>query len=304
MNRRKFLKQSSLLSLTAASSSLLPAVAEAATKRDIKKCLKIGMVREGSTILEKMQLIKDVGFDGLEFNGPLSLDGQVFTDVKEILKAQDKTGMKVPGLVAGKYGRLFSEADPKKRAEGVAGFKQALKDAKQVGGSTVLLYPGRVTKENSYADVYDRVTECIYKVLPTAEKTGVKIAIENVWNHFLLSPLEAAAYVDKFDSPFLGWYFDVGNVVTYGWPQHWIRTLGKRIFKLDIKEYSRKKRDDEGLWKGFEAELMEGDCDWPEVMKALNEIGYTKGWGSAEVKGGGREQLQFISDRMDKIFAL
>ena len=115
---------------------------------------------------------------------------------------------------------------------------------------------------------------------------------------------EAARYVDEFQSDHVGWYFDVGNIVNYGWPEQWVRILGHRILKLDFKEFSRKKRDGEGLWKGFQVHLMEGDCDWPEVMKALDEIGYTKGWGSAEVKGGNRERLQFISDRMDKIFAL
>ncbi len=103
-------------------------------------------------------------------------------------------------------------------------------------------------------------------------------------------------------SPWIGWYFDVGNVVNYGWPEQWIRILGERILKLDIKEYSREKRDAEGLWKGFQVELLEGDCNWPAVMQALDEIGY-RGWGSAEVAGGGRERLVEIAARMDRIYA-
>jgi hexulose-6-phosphate isomerase len=139
--------------------------------------------------------------------------------------------------------------------------------------------------------------------VPAAQETGVAICFENVWNNFLLSPLEAARFVDAFKSPMVRWYFDVGNIVRAGWPQHWIQTLGKRIFKLDIKEYSREKRDKEGMGKGFQVELGEGDCDWPEVMQALRDIHYT-GWGSAEVPGGDRERLKDIAQRMDKIFAL
>src|SRR5437764_102613 len=121
----------------------------------------------------------------------------------------------------------------------------------------------------------------IRKAVPLAEELGVKIAVENVWNQFLLSPLEAARYVDEFKSPAVGWHFDVGNVINYGWPEQWIRILGKRIQKLHIKEFSRKKRDSEGLWKGFEVPLGEGDNNWPAVMQALDDIGY-HGWAMAE----------------------
>src|SRR5438067_1920883 len=132
---------------------------------------------------------------------------------------------------------------------------------------------------------------------------GVKIAIENVWNHFLLSPLEAARYVDEFNSPWVGWHFDVGNVITYGWPEQWIRVLGKRIQKLHIKEFSREKANKEGLGKGFSVEFLKGDNNWPAVMKALDEIGYD-GWGIAEQWGAdSAEGLKKLSEEMDRIFA-
>ena len=131
----------------------------------------------------------------------------------------------------------------------------------------------------------------------------MKIAIENVWNNFLLSPIEAARYVDEFNSPWVGWHFDVGNVITYGWPEQWIRTLGKRIQKLHIKEFSRDKANKEGLWKGFEVPFLKGDNNWPEVMKALDEIGY-EGWGIAEQPGADSvEGLKKLSEEMDRIFA-
>jgi hexulose-6-phosphate isomerase len=115
--------------------------------------------------------------------------------------------------------------------------------------------------------------------------------------------LELVRYIDEFRSPWIGAYFDVGNIVTYGWPEHWIRTLDQRILKLDIKEFSRKKQESEGLRKGFRVKLGEGDCDWPAVRQALADIGYT-GWATAEVPGGGPERLQEIAERMDRILVL
>jgi hexulose-6-phosphate isomerase len=160
-----------------------------------------------------------------------------------------------------------------------------------------------VNQAVSYNDAYARSQAEIRKAVPLAEDLGIKIAVENVWNQFLLSPLEAARYVDEFNSPAVGWHFDVGNVINYGWPEQWIRILGKRIQKLHIKEYSRKKRDEQGLWKGFDVPFLEGDNNWPAIMKALDEIGY-EGWGIAEQGGGDTaEGLKNLSERMSRIFA-
>jgi hexulose-6-phosphate isomerase len=167
----------------------------------------------------------------------------------------------------------------------------------------VLLVPAVVNKEISYADAWTRSQTEIRKAIPLAEELGVKIACENVWNQFLMSPLEAARYVDEFQSPAVGWHFDVGNVINYGWPEQWIRILGKRIQKLHIKEYSRKKRDAEGLWKGFHAALGEGDNDWPAVTKALDDIGYN-GWAITEQGGGDSpEGLKDLCDRLTKVLS-
>ena len=166
----------------------------------------------------------------------------------------------------------------------------------------MLLVPAVVNKQVSYVDAYRRSQEEIRTVLPLAAELEVTIAIENVWNNFLLSPIEAARYLDELESPWVGWHFDVGNVVTYGWPEHWIRTLGRRIVKLDVKEFSRAKRDAEGLWKGFQVELLEGDCDWPAVMKALDDVGY-EGWATLEVSGGDARRLSDLSARLERIIA-
>jgi hexulose-6-phosphate isomerase len=248
------------------------------------------------SIADKMEAIKAAGFEGVEMMSHMDQD--------EVLRARDRAGLIIPS-VCGRdhWGKPLSHPDPKVRAEGLAGLEQTLRDAKRYGATSVLLVPAVVSKEISYEDAYTRSQTEIRKVLPLAQGLGVKIAIENVWNNFLLSPLEAARYLDEFNSPAIGWHFDVGNIIHYGWPEHWIRVLGKRIQKLHIKEFSRKKRDTGGLWKGFDVAFLEGDNNWPEVMKALDEIGY-HGWGMAEQPGADSpEGLQKLSNGMTRIFA-
>lgn len=262
----------------------------------MKKSLKYGMVEEKISVLDKFKLLKDLGFDGVELDSPNDLDP------KEILAARDKTGLELPGVVNSAHWKSpLSDADPKVREVCFKAMEKSLNDCKLYGGTTVLLVPGVVNANTSYEDAYKRSQAEIKKLLHIAEKTGIKIALENVWNNFLISPVEAARFVDEINHPLLGWYFDVGNILRYGWPEHWIETLGKRIMKVDIKEFSRKKQQDEGLWKGFNVELMEGDCNWPVVNKAFTKIGYS-GWGSAEVPGGDRKRLQVISEKMDAVF--
>ncbi|MEY2429468.1 MAG: L-ribulose-5-phosphate 3-epimerase [Verrucomicrobiota bacterium] len=249
------------------------------------------------TVLEKMKAIKEAGFEGTEMMSHMDQD--------EVLRARDETGLIIPS-VCGRdhWAKPLSHPDPKVRSEGLEGLKQTLRDGKRYGASSVLLVPAVVNKEISYDDAYARSQAEIRKAIPLAEELGVKIAIENVWNQFLLSPLEAARYVDELNSPAVGWHFDVGNVLNIGWPEQWIPVLGKRIQKLHIKEFSRKKRDTQGLYKGFDVPLGEGDNRWAVIMKALDKIGY-RGWGIAEQGGAGSpEGLRDISDRMAKIFAL
>ncbi|NJN26153.1 MAG: sugar phosphate isomerase/epimerase [Cyclobacteriaceae bacterium] len=298
MNRNMFLKAATL----AAAGSMFPLSVFANTAKKagglkIKKCLKYGMIKEDLTILDKFKLLKDVGFDGVELDSPNNLE------MKEVLNARDKTGILIPGTVNALHWKYpLSDPDPKVRALCVESMKKAISDTKAYGGNTVLLVPGVVSEQVAYHHAYRRSQEEIKKLIPHAEAAGVKIAIENVWNNFLISPLEAAGYIDEFESEMIGWYFDVGNIVRYGWPEQWINILGKRILKLDIKEYSRKKQREEGIWAGFEVELTEGDCNWPLVMDALEAVQYAGGWGSAEVPGGDRTRLQDISERMDIIF--
>lgn len=281
----------------AAVGALSPFQPAPSTMGKFKKAAGIGMVGLQGTLAEKLALLRECGFDGVELDSPAGID------TAELLAARKSTGIEVSGIVDSlHWGKPLSDPDEKVRAEGRAGLERAIADCAAWGGTSVLLVPAVVNEHVSYDAAWERSIAEIRKVLPIAEAANVKLAIENVWNQFLLSPLEAARYVDEFASPFVGWHFDVGNVVNYGWPEQWIRILGKRILKLHVKEYSRKKRDDLGLWKGFQVELGEGDNRWPQVMKALREIGY-EGWATAEVGGGDKQRLSDVASRMDRILS-
>jgi hexulose-6-phosphate isomerase len=254
------------------------------------------MVQGNLSLVEKFKMLKELGFDGID------VDQRVEHD--DVRRAREESGLIVHGVVDYDHWKLpLSHPDPKVRGQGLEVLKTSLRDSKAYGGTTVLLVVGIVNKEISYADAWQRTQSEIRKALPLAQELGIKIAFENVWNMFLLSPLEFARYIDEFESPWVGAYFDIGNVVNYGWPEQWIRILGKRILKVDVKEYSRALRDQKGPGAGFNVELGEGDCDWPAVLAALDDVGY-RGWGTAEVRGGDRDRLAEISRRMDRVLAI
>ncbi len=299
MNRKKFIKTS--LGIAGAGVVVPNVFAEnsgsaTSEKTRIKKSLKFGMVKEELSIEEKFRMLKDLGFDGVEMDSPNELSNS------EIVAARDKTGLEIPGVINSVHWKSpLSHPDPLVRKECFDSMITALNDCKEYGGTTVLLVPGVVNEDISYEDAYIRSQQEIRNLVPYARETGVKIAIENVWNNLLISPLEAARYLDEINSPMVGWYFDIGNIIRYGWPEHWIRSLNRRILKLDVKEYSREKQRNEGVGKGFDVELTEGDNNWPVVNQALVDIGYS-GWASAEVPGGDRKRIEQISMLMDKIF--
>jgi hexulose-6-phosphate isomerase len=264
----------------------------------LRKALKYGMIGAGASVLEKFQIAKACGFEGVELDSPGG------PPASEVLEAKQRAGIEVPGVVDSAHWRdTLGDPDAGVRAAGLEALRGAIRDCQAYGGGSVLLVPAVVRQDIAYGDAYQRSQEEIRKAVPLAEELGVKIAFENVWNNFLLSPVEAARYVDEFESPAVGFHFDIGNIVLYGWPEHWIRTLGHRIFRLDIKEYSRQKLDAEGRWKGFEVEIGEGDCGWERVMQALRDIGY-EGWAAAEVAGGDETRLADIARRMDRVFAM
>jgi hexulose-6-phosphate isomerase len=296
LDRRDFLKTSCVAATAALAARASAAQAAESTDRKLKKAVKFSMVQGTASLVEKFKMLKELGFHGID------IDQRVEHD--DVRRARDESGLVVHGVVDYDHWKLpLSHPDPKVRAEGLEVLKTSLRDSKAYGGTTVLLVVGIVNKEISYADAWQRTQVEIRKALPLAQELGIKIAFENVWNMFLLSPLEFARYIDEFENPWVGAYFDIGNVVNYGWPEQWIRILGKRILKVDVKEYSRKIRDQQGPGAGFNVELGEGDCDWPAVLAALDAVGYS-GWGTAEVRGGDRDRLAEISKRMDQVLAL
>jgi L-ribulose-5-phosphate 3-epimerase len=299
-SRRQLLQQAALAGIgLVGTGSLRAAQTFPPRKRAIRMALKYGMIAEGKTALEKFRIAKEAGFEGVEPGGPFKAG-----EMEELKAAMAETGLVIPGTVCPQGGRKSGSLDEAERKEGVKLFAESLRQTKELGGTTVLMYPGIVDETRRYADVYAALLKSCRELVPVAEETGVKIALENVWNNLFLSPLDAVRFVDEIGSPSLGWFFDIGNVARYGWPEHWVRALGKRIFKLDIKDYSTEKHMKEGPRAGFDVELGDGDINHAAVFKAVDEIGYDGGWISAEVKGGDLAKLTDIAKRLDRLLRL
>lgn len=277
-NRREFLSTASL----AAASAAIPAASVAGEfTGKIRKGVKFTMIDAPDlSIVDRFKMAKEAGFDGTE------LRTEYKDDLKKYLEAVDKSGLPVHGIVNSDKPDL----------------ETAVKFSSDVGGDSVL-YVARYDRNRPLMESWKETQDIIRKGLPAAEKQGVKILVENVWAGFLISALDMERYVDEIDNPWFGAYYDVGNNVRWGVPQHWIEVLGDRIGKLDIKEWDEKKHQSEGLRAGFGSELGDGTIDWAAVRAALKKIGY-EGWATAEVKGGGLERLTDIASRMDKILDL
>ncbi|MDF2378151.1 MAG: sugar phosphate isomerase/epimerase [Verrucomicrobiales bacterium] len=280
--KREFLKSSALALGGAAAAPLISSPSQAAEMTGIlKKGVKFSMVKEPDlSLVDQFKMLKEVGFDGTE------LRTENNTDYKIYREAVDKSGLPVHGIVNSDKPDL----------------ETAVKFAGDIGGDSVL-YVARYDKKRPLMESWDETIAVIRRGLPAAEKHQVKILVENVWAGFLISALDMERYVDEVNHPWFGAYFDVGNNVRWGVPQHWIEVLGDRIGKLDIKEWDEKKHVNEGLRQGFSSELGDGTIDWAAVRAAIRKIGF-KGWASAEVSGGGRERMAEISRRMDKVLGL
>lgn len=311
MNKRDFIKSAAALAgataltpLVSASSKVGSTISNSrnmqATKKVVlKKALGLGMITEDLSLTDKFKLAKELGFDGVELNSPVD-----FT-MKEIMEAKEKSGIETPTVVNKDHWSVpLSDPDPEVRKKCIASVAKSLEEIKELGGDTVLVVPGVVNDKVSYEDAYITSQNSIRELIPYAEKTGMQIGLENVWNNFLISPVEAKRYIDEINHPLVGWYFDIGNVLRYGWPEHWIKTLNRRIMKLHIKEFSRELMNSAGLWEGFKVDLLKGDNNWPVVMKAVSDINHQGGWLTAEVSGGDRNHLRNISNQMDEIISM
>jgi hexulose-6-phosphate isomerase len=290
LERRSFLKYAAAATVGSRLLSLSPAAQAGRKKSKLHKALQLRMLPKQLSDEEKFKLAKKCGFDGIEGSPVADLDA-----ARRLGRLAREAGVPIHSIVFGGWHAPFSESDPKVIKKGLEGMETALRSANALGADTVLLVPAVVKENVSYGDAYKRSQEHIRKLLPLAEELRIVIAVENVWNKFLLSPLEFARYVDEFDSPWLKAYFDVGNVIIYGYAQDWIRTLGKHIVKIHLKDFKR---------KGYQwTNLLEGDVNWKQVRAALDEIGYN-GFMTTELRGGDEAYLKDLSGRIDKIIAM
>ena len=241
------------------------------------------MIKEDLSVGDKFKLLKDLGYDGVETNAVAR--GRDCT-IAEMARASEKVGLPVHGVVNSNRPDLAAAID----------------EATAYGASSILHVVG-YDKNISYRENYRKTQELVRSAISHAEAKNVKILIENVWASFLIEPLGMARYIDEFDSPLVLAYFDIGNVVRWGWPQHWIEILGKRVAKLDVKEYDLKIAMNEGMRKAFAVPIGQGSVEWNKVREELKAIDY-QGWATAEVSGGDRKRLAVVADQMDQVLDL
>ncbi len=265
------------------------------TPAGIRKATLISMLPRDRSYVERFTIARDAGFEALEMQTIASE-----AEAAEIGEASRKTGLKIHSVMNSEHwSSPLSSADPEVVAKSVRGMETSLRNAALWGADTVLLVPAVVNPQTGYQDAWTRSQQVIReRLLPLATELKVIIGIEEVWNKFLLSPIEFARYVDDFKSPWVRAYFDVGNIVFYAYPQDWIRTLGKRIVKVHLKDFRLDRKS--GSFKFVN--VGEGDIDWPEVRKALSEIGYS-GYVTTEVSGGDQAYLTDLARRVDRFLA-
>ncbi len=307
MDRRLFIGSATAASTacgiiaTNAPASELENPADASLAGRIFKTLKIGMVGVEGSLSDKFNAAKKAGFDAIELDSPLRFTN---TDIDGAKKAIAESGLPVDGTVIGSHWKqTHSSPDATMRATALQDLIDAIRHTNAIGGKTVLLVAGH-GKDGTVEEINQRSIANISKALPVAAKHDITIAIENVWNRMHYDhdgPLETQTadslikFVDAFNSPLVGVQFDVGNHWKYGSMGGWIRALGKRIVKLDLKGFSRA----DGKFK----KIGEGDVDWADVRKALLEINY-HGYAAAEVSGGNMQRLEEISANVDKAMGL
>jgi L-ribulose-5-phosphate 3-epimerase len=256
----------------------------------LKKGLVMDMLPSRLSYAERFMMARDAGFAVVQ--APTTAD---MHEAEEMKKAAEAAGIRIDSVMNMDHWKYpLSSGDPAVVAKCVEGVKTSLHNAKLWGSDAVLLVPAVVNAQTSYADAWARSQAQIRELLPMAEELKVVIAIEEVWNKFLLSPLEMVAYIDDFQSPWVKAWFDVGNVVLYGYPQDWIRTLGKSVYKVHLKDFKRK----EGGYAWVN--LGDGDVDWAAVRMAFVEIGYL-GSVIAELDGGDGAYLRDVSKRIDRL---
>jgi L-ribulose-5-phosphate 3-epimerase len=231
-------------------------------------------------VVEAFVEAKKAGFESIELC--LSDTGDVSLNITEaqaktIVKAANDADIKISSVATGLFwGKSLTASDPQIRAEALKIAEKEIQTAAWLEAGAVLLIPGSVdvffdpTSETvSYNDVWQRATDAVGSLVHLAESLKVAVGIENVWNKFLVGPAELISFIDQFNSDYIGSYFDVGNCMLTGYPEQWIRMLGKRIKRVHLKDFRR----GVGTGDGF-VDLLSGDVNWPEVISALKEINY------------------------------
>jgi L-ribulose-5-phosphate 3-epimerase len=259
----------------------------------VKKGLVMDMLPSRLSYADRFKLALDVGFEVVQ--APTTPDKH---EAEEIKKAADAANIRIDSVMNMDHWKYpLSSSDATVVAKSMEGMRTSLQNAKLWGSDAVLLVPAVVNAQTSYRDAWTRSQTEIRKLIPMAAEMKIVIAIEEVWNKFLLSPLEMNQYIHEFQSPWIKAWFDVGNVVFYGYPQDWIRTLGKSIYKVHLKDFKRK--EDGYAW----VNLGDGDVDWAAVRQAFVEIGYS-GSVIAELDGGDEAYLRDVSKRIDRLLVV
>ncbi len=286
MKRREFLVTAAVTCGTLAANQ--PGSAAAGQFSDkIKKAVKFHMIGGADADLsveDKFRLLKDLGFDGVEVRSETGEDAE--QTLARYAEARERVGLPIHGVIHSSNPDLVTAID----------------QAKRLGGTSVL-HVVRYKKDISYLQNYRETQEFIRRGLDHAAKHEVMILVENVWASYLIEPLGMARFLDEIDHPWVGSYFDIGNVVRWGWPEHWIEVLGSRIKKLDVKEFDLNVAMNEGMRQGFGMPLGTGSIDWAKVRGELAKLDY-EGWATAEVPGGDRERLADIAAQMDRVLDL
>ena len=292
-SRREFLKTSAGAACAAAmglSAGTLVAAAAPPETAAIKKGVWMEMLPAELSYADRLKMAREVGFEVLQ--APTEPDER---KAEELRKAADAAGIRIDSVMNMDHWKYpLSSDDPAVVEKSLAGMRTSMHNAKLWGADVVLLVPAVLDARTSYRDAWTRSQQAIRKLLPLAEELKVTIAMEEVWNRFLLSPLEMAAYIDEFHSPRVKAWFDVGNCVLYGYPQDWIRTLDQRIVKVHLKDFKRNK--DSYAW----VNLGEGDIDWAAVREAFAAIHYT-GSATVELPAGDAAYLRDVSKRVDRL---
>ncbi len=257
----------------------------------MKKAICYGSLPNKRSDREKVALAREAGLEAVELH-----QYPTIAEAERVAGLVQEAGLEIASLMCmTHWGSPLSATDEETRTKGVEGVAEALRQAQAIGTDVVLVVPGVVTEDVSYKAAYGISRRSLEELLPVAEETGVMMALENVWNRFLLSPLEMRDFIDSFGSPLVQAYFDVGNILLYGYPHHWVEALGTRIKRVHVKDFDANTRQFVGL--------LQGSVDFPRVMAALRGVGYDS-YITAELSTYKQYPEQFVYDTAAQLEAI